>query len=1308
MIPSILQYYIDYENTIRFAQSSLADKYEGEYFNRGVLKQGSSIYSFLQTKKASFIYGKMLEFLNIKNLTMRQESEALLNELIPNLLEGKLEADAFIQALNFKYPDNESAAKSILYDIIQRDQLTVCYPLLTKVVKNKKMVHPLIIFSCQLNQDDTLQVTEFTLSREALTIVAAYCENQSCVDIEAVKSQEIAEVMQALRDCPQSNIDEILKILYRELITRFEQREPTFLENPKDFKRFEGWQMLEQAFVTHESFGDLVEPIFRKELQRVRSRMETLPSSLLKKYLVENDQSQSFETNRQDDLFHWGSYTNKYPVNEKQWEIIGRSELSELLSVNGPPGTGKTTLLKELIADYTVRKTKLLLDIWDSPWELVDAGTKKGAAYRSPLGGTNPYSIVITSTNNTAVDNIGNELRKEIPFLGSFLNTLPEHPENTSGLFCARLGKNENMESFRQELVKALLNGLHDDYEAKPSFDSVERYKQNHELLDHIRLLLKQWNLQQRQLSPELEECVESEESLVQAISTYKKMLEDKQQEMNEAQFKAKQYLEASVQAAEQSQIHLAVKEQISTDLSEKDQVIKNAYLILETFRKRKFSFFRFFLPSYRKYVRHYISESYIEEELISKAKQDFEDSNQKLNWHATQAGLKANESNKLTDDSNHWQKKYEHLDSEMVQLSEILSNLQNYLHTGKQVAVSILQEGENFDIWSASPYQLANSTQILGLRHQLFLDSLEVVEQYIIKHRHPIRSNMEKILGRKWFQPFYSTDHQRDIQYKDGLMALWETFFICFPVVTTTLHAFREDTFQLLPGFMDTLFVDEAGQILPHYLCAPLYRARKAIVVGDVEQLEPVRTVRLDLINSYTNISEALHSSVCVESNSVQHYVDRHADWFENFKGQRVGLLLTEHRRCEASIMRFSNHHVYDNKLFITNQDNHDKLFGRNMLAFDVRGANKGNTNETEIQFCRRLIDKYKEVYGPDIVTEIAIIAPFYKQVQKLTQAIPEVKSGTVHSFQGQERKIILFTSVIDSYIGKQSGLASFIGGKSNMLNVALSRAKEQFVWIGNLDAMHNLNQDNFLYKLFKIMVEAGACFSPYDNDNIRGEFKESFDAEAYLLYADPVSEDSSSSLFQNYLKEHFPTGIILKPIQHHTLLLQAIQLASKSIHILSPWMLHTVVDKPFLHSLQESIERGVDIRIGFGYKPSKFTLADIDKIVQLDNFGSGLEKTQEAIEELFRILQDQLAYVPPIHSKILLVDYQFLFIGSHNWLSNKGRQKRDEISCLLTKQESIEYVRKQYLEPLFSNSSGDISELIQNQNPDKPKNKR
>ncbi|OXM13941.1 AAA domain-containing protein [Paenibacillus herberti] len=989
-----------------------------------------------------------------------------------------------------------------------------------------------------------------------------------------------------------------------------------------------------------------------------------------------------------------GQLHGSISVNEKQWQIIGRGEKSELLSVNGPPGTGKTTLLKELIADYTVRKALLLVDNWDTSWEQIDAGNKKKAVYRSPLGGVNPYSIIITSTNNTAVDNIGTELRKEIPFLNSFLNTLAEPPEDTSGLFCARLGNNSNMESFRSGLVKALLNGLRSDSQIQPSLGVIERYRNHHNSLDCIRKLLNQWTLQKRQLSSHLQVFVGSEECLNQAIFAYEKKIQEKQQEMIVVEKQVYQYKTAFYEADEQFKLHQAAEKKISTQLPDQEESIKNAYSILETFRQKKQSWLRFFLPSYISYLRSYVSESYIEIELISKAKQALHDSNEQLVSHVAQARLKNDEACQFNEKAETCQKLYDQLQSEITLLSEDLSQLINCLGTGKQVSSAILQEDEDLDIWSASQYQLTNSSVLLKLRYQLFLDSLEVIEQYIIKHRQFILHNMEKILGERWFQPFYSVDHQRDAEYKEALLALWETFFICFPVVTTTLHSFKEDTFQLLPGVVDTVFVDEAGQILPHYLCAPLYRARRAIVVGDVEQLEPVRTVQLDLINDYNSIPETLHASVCVERNSVQHYVDRNSDWFELFKGQRVGLLLTEHRRCEAAIMRFSNQFVYENKLVITNPDSHDQLFGRNMLAFDVRGANKRNANETEIQFCRRLIDRYKELYGPEIVSEIAIIAPFYKQVQELSRAIPEVKSGTVHSFQGQERKIILFTSVIDSYTGKLAGLSSFIGGKSNMLNVALSRAKEQFVWIGNLDVMRNLKKDNFLHKLYKVMLEVGACFSPYDNENIRGHFKDSHDAEAYQLYADTVSGGPSASPFQNYLKEQFPAGIILKPAQHHALLLKAIQLASKSIRILSPWMMYTVVDEAFRQSLRESMDRGVDIRIGFGYKPSKLTLADIDKIVQLDNFGSGLEKTRDAVESLLGILGDRLAYVPPIHSKILLIDDQFLFIGSHNWLSNKGRQNRDEISCLLMKREAIKYVQEQYLEPLLSKGLDDTGD--------------
>ncbi|WP_390905309.1 phospholipase D-like domain-containing protein [Paenibacillus melissococcoides] len=52
----------------------------------------------------------------------------------------------------------------------------------------------------------------------------------------------------------------------------------------------------------------------------------------------------------------------------------------------------------------------------------------------------------------------------------------------------------------------------------------------------------------------------------------------------------------------------------------------------------------------------------------------------------------------------------------------------------------------------------------------------------------------------------------------------------------------------------------------------------------------------------------------------------------------------------------------------------------------------------------------------------------------------------------------------------------------------------------------------------------------------------------------------------------------------------------------------------------------------------------------------------------------------MPPLHSKVLLIDNKILFIGSHNWLSNQGKSTREEISYLITDRQAIAYVRMRF----------------------------
>ena len=80
-------------------------------------------------------------------------------------------------------------------------------------------------------------------------------------------------------------------------------------------------------------------------------------------------------------------------------------------SVNGPPGTGKTTLLKDIFAQLVVQQAYDLAKLSNH----VIRGTEKTIYFESASIGEIPQyitenNIVVASSNNSAVQNIVNEL----------------------------------------------------------------------------------------------------------------------------------------------------------------------------------------------------------------------------------------------------------------------------------------------------------------------------------------------------------------------------------------------------------------------------------------------------------------------------------------------------------------------------------------------------------------------------------------------------------------------------------------------------------------------------------------------------------------------------------------------------------------------------------------------------------------------------------------------------------------------------------------------------------------------------------
>ncbi|WP_342668701.1 C-terminal helicase domain-containing protein [endosymbiont 'TC1' of Trimyema compressum] len=84
-------------------------------------------------------------------------------------------------------------------------------------------------------------------------------------------------------------------------------------------------------------------------------------------------------------------------------------------------------------------------------------------------------------------------------------------------------------------------------------------------------------------------------------------------------------------------------------------------------------------------------------------------------------------------------------------------------------------------------------------------------------------------------------------------------------------------------------------------------------------------------------------------------------------------------------------------------------------------------------------------------------MITPFKAQAQYLRKRMEEklsegdfINVGTVHTFQGSERQIILFSSV---YGSKES--CFFIDNRKSLINAAVSRAKDYFFLFGAIDCL-------------------------------------------------------------------------------------------------------------------------------------------------------------------------------------------------------------------------------------------------------------
>ncbi len=294
------------------------------------------------------------------------------------------------------------------------------------------------------------------------------------------------------------------------------------------------------------------------------------------------------------------------------------------------------------------------------------------------------------------------------------------------------------------------------------------------------------------------------------------------------------------------------------------------------------------------------------------------------------------------------------------------------------------------------------------------------------------------------------------DIRKKfNHLQEKMTAFLPCWAV--TSLSAKGRVPFQ--PGMFDLVVIDEASQCDIASVLPMLYRAKRAVIIGDPKQLSHISTISkaqdLSLLQKYSvnmgwsysaNSLYAIASSISEPSQIIQ---------------------LRDHHRSYGDIIEFSNAEFYDGKLRVAT--NYDKLKRPqnvelgirwvNIAGRTVRPASGGAYNESEVSV---IVEEIKHlVLDNGYIGSIGVVTPFRAQAEKIRKAVdaePELKNAlvkndflvdTVHKFQGDERDLILFSPVISH--GTSQGALSFLKNTGNLFNVAITRARAVLVVVGD-----------------------------------------------------------------------------------------------------------------------------------------------------------------------------------------------------------------------------------------------------------------
>jgi superfamily I DNA and/or RNA helicase len=242
----------------------------------------------------------------------------------------------------------------------------------------------------------------------------------------------------------------------------------------------------------------------------------------------------------------------------------------------------------------------------------------------------------------------------------------------------------------------------------------------------------------------------------------------------------------------------------------------------------------------------------------------------------------------------------------------------------------------------------------------------------------------------------------------------------------------------------VDTLVIDEAGQLSLANVLAVAPAASNLILVGDPRQL--------------AQPSKGTHPAGA-EVSGLDHVLGDQATM-----PNHLGLFLYRTWRMHPKICEFISEQVYDGRLeseahcAVQHIDDGAVVGGSGLrwIPVEHEGNRTSSVEEGEAvalafeAMLGRMWTDHTAARAPLGIGDILVVAPYNAQVHLLTERLPPgARVGTVDKFQGQQAPAVLVSLSASSAQDVPRGM-EFLYSR-NRLNVAVSRAKALCVMVGS-----------------------------------------------------------------------------------------------------------------------------------------------------------------------------------------------------------------------------------------------------------------